>query len=376
YCSDSREKRELYAPEHLAAALDMAQKSMVLLKNDNKTLPLVKGEKIAVIGELANSKRDLLGSWIAAGDGNYPASILEELKNYNGEANTIYAEGCKKMGDDRSGFAAAIAAARRADKIVLVIGESWDWSGEAASRSNIDVPGVQTELLEKLKALKKPIVVVLMNGRPLTLTKENELADAMLEAWFPGTMGGKAVTNVLFGQYNPSGKLTMTFPRNVGQIPIFYYEKNTGRPIYLKDPKYKSRYIDCPNDPLFPFGYGLSYTTFAYSDISLSTTDLTEKGELKASVNVTNTGNAAGEEVVQCYVRDLVGSITRPVKELKGFEKIALKVGESKVVTFTITPDMLAFHRLDMTYGTEPGDYKLFIGGNSRDLKETKFKLD
>ena len=376
YCSDSREKRELYAPEHLAAALDMAQKSMVLLKNDNKTLPLVKGEKIAVIGELANSKRDLLGSWIAAGDGNYPASILEELKSYNGEANTIYAEGCKKMGDDRSGFAAAIAAARRADKIVLVIGESWDWSGEAASRSNIDVPGVQTELLEKLKALKKPIVVVLMNGRPLTLTKENELADAMLEAWFPGTMGGKAVTNVLFGQYNPSGKLTMTFPRNVGQIPIFYYEKNTGRPIYLKDPKYKSRYIDCPNDPLFPFGYGLSYTTFAYSDISLSTTDLTEKGELKASVNVTNTGNAAGEEVVQCYVRDLVGSITRPVKELKGFEKIALKVGESKVVTFTITPDMLAFHRLDMTYGTEPGDYKLFIGGNSRDLKETKFKLD
>ncbi|MFA5046928.1 MAG: glycoside hydrolase family 3 C-terminal domain-containing protein, partial [Paludibacter sp.] len=330
----------------------------------------------AVIGELANSKRDLLGSWIAAGDGNYPASILEELKSYNGEANTIYAEGCKKMGDDRSGFAAAIAAARRADKIVLVIGESWDWSGEAASRSNIDVPGVQTELLEKLKALKKPIVVVLMNGRPLTLTKENELADAMLEAWFPGTMGGKAVTNVLFGQYNPSGKLTMTFPRNVGQIPIFYYEKNTGRPIYLKDPKYKSRYIDCPNDPLFPFGYGLSYTTFAYSDISLSTTDLTEKGELKASVNVTNTGNAAGEEVVQCYVRDLVGSITRPVKELKGFEKIALKVGESKVVTFTITPDMLAFHRLDMTYGTEPGDYKLFIGGNSRDLKETKFKLD
>ncbi len=376
YCSESREKRELYAPEHLAAALDMAQKSMVLLKNDNKTLPLVKGEKIAVIGELANSKRDLLGSWIAAGDGNYLQSILEELKNYNGDANTIYAEGCKKMGDDRSGFAAAIAAARRADKIVLVIGESWDWSGEAASRSNIDMPGVQTELLEKLKALNKPIVVVLMNGRPLTLTKENELADAMLEAWYPGTMGGKAVTNVLFGQYNPSGKLTMTFPRNVGQIPIFYYEKNSGRPIYLKDPKYKSRYIDCPNDPLFPFGYGLSYTTFAYSDISLSTTDLTEKGELKASVNVTNTGNAAGEEVVQCYVRDLVGSITRPVKELKGFEKIALKVGESKVVTFTITPDMLAFHRLDMTYGTEPGDYKLFIGGNSRDLKETKFKLD
>jgi len=217
--------------------------------------------------------------------------------------------------------------------------------------------------------------VVLMNGRPLVLTKENELADAMLEAWFPGTMGGKAITHVLFGEYNPSGKLTMTFPRTLGQVPIFYYEKNTGRPIYLANPKYKSRYIDCPNDPLFPFGYGLSYTTFAYSDIKLSTTELNAEGELKASVNVTNTGNVAGEEVVQCYVRDLVGSVTRPVKELKGFEKIVLKVGESKVVTFTIKPAMLAFHRADMTYGTEPGDFKLFIGGNSRDVKEIGFKL-
>lgn len=375
YCNEAREKREIYAPAHLEAALDVAKKSMVLLKNNNQTLPLKKGEKIAVIGELAASQRDLLGSWIAAGDANYAKSILDELKAYNGDANVIYSEGCKKMGEDRSEFAAAISAARRADKIVMVIGESGDWSGEASSRTNIDVPGVQTELLEKLKALKKPIVVVLMNGRPLTLTKENDLADAMLEAWFPGTMGGKAITQVLFGEYNPSGKLTMTFPRNVGQIPIFYYEKNTGRPIYLPNPKYKSRYIDCPNDPLFPFGFGLSYTTFAYSDIKLSTTGLTDKGELKASVNVTNTGGVAGEEVVQCYVRDLVGSVTRPVKELKGFDKIALKAGESKVVTFTITPDMLAFHRLDMTYGTEPGDFKLFIGGNSRDVKEIGFKL-
>jgi len=375
YCNEAREKREVYSPAHLDASYDVAKKSMVLLKNANQVLPLKKGEKIAVIGELAASTRDLLGSWKAAGDWNFMKSILDEIKTYNGEANVVYAEGCKKMDEDRSGFPAALAAARQADKIVMVIGESCEWSGEATSRTNINVPGVQTELLEKLKALNKPIVVVLMNGRPLILTKENELADAMLEAWFPGTMGGKAITHVLFGEYNPSGKLTMTFPRALGQVPIFYYEKNTGRPIYLANPKYKSRYIDCPNDPLFPFGYGLSYTTFAYSDIKLSTTELNGAGELKASVNVTNTGNVAGEEVVQCYVRDLVGSVTRPVKELKGFEKIVLKVGESKVVTFTIKPAMLAFHRADMTYGTEPGDFKLFIGGNSRDVKEIGFKL-
>jgi beta-glucosidase len=375
YCNEAREKREVYAPAHLDAALDVAQKSMVLLKNANNALPLKKGEKIAVIGELAISTRDLLGSWKAAGDWNFMKSTLDELKIYNGDANVVYAEGCKTSGNDRTGFSAALAAARGVDKIVMVIGESCDWCGEATSRTSINIPGVQTELLEKLKALGKPVVVVLMNGRPLDLSKENELADAILEAWFPGTMGGKAITNVLYGEYNPAGKLTMTFPRNLGQVPIFYYEKNTGRPIYLANPKYKSRYIDCPNDPLFPFGYGLSYTTFAYSDIKLSTSELVDKGEIKATVRVTNIGNVAGEEVVQCYVRDLVGSVTRPVKELKGFEKIALKMGESKVVTFTITPDMLAFHRADMTYGTEPGDFKLFIGGNSRDVKEVGFKL-
>lgn len=376
YCNEAREKREVYSQEHLDAAFDVAKRSLVLLKNDNNTLPLIKGEKIAVIGELANSKRDLLGSWKAAGDWDFIKSILDELKDYNGEQNVIYAEGCKKMGDDRSGFPAALAAARKASKIVMVIGEDADWCGEAASRSDINVPGVQTELLELLKTLNKPIVVVLMNGRPLTLTRENELANSMLEAWFPGTMGGKAVTSVLYGEYNPSGKLTMTFPRNLGQVPLFYYEKNTGRPDYPNGGKYKSKYIDCPNSPLYPFGYGLSYTTFDYSNITLSSNILTQNGELKASVIVKNKGNVDGEEVVQCYVRDLVGSVTRPVKELKGFEKVSLKAGESKIVTFIITPDMLAFHRLDMSYGTEPGDYKLFIGGNSRDVKETEFKLD
>lgn len=374
YCNEAREKREVYSPAHLQAELDVAEKSMVLLKNSNRALPLIKGEKIAVIGELANSTRDLLGSWKAVGDWNFMKSILDEIKTYNGEQNVLYTEGCKKLGEDRSGFPAAIAAATRMDKIVMVIGESCDWSGEATSRTSIKIPGVQSELLEKLKKLKKPIVVVLMNGRPLDLSKESGLADAILEIWFPGTMGRKAVTNVLFGEHNPSGKLTMTFPRNLGQVPIFYYAKNTGRPLYLPCPKYKSRYIDCPNDPLYPFGFGLSYTTFGYSDIKLSTKELTEKGELKASVNVTNTGNVAGEEVVQCYIRDLVGSVTRPVKELKGFEKIALKVGESKVVTFTITSDMLAFHRLDMTYGTEPGDFEIWISKNSAD-EELKGKF-
>jgi len=375
YCNKEREKRYVYAPENLDAAFDVAKRSMVLLKNGNNALPLKKGEKIAVIGELATSTRDMLGAWKAGGDWDFMKSTLEELRDYNGTENVIYAEGCKKSGNDKSGFPEAIAAAKQAAKIVMVIGEDWEWSGEAASRAFIDVPGVQTELLEELKKLNKPIVVVLMNGRPLQLTKENELADAMLEAWYPGTMGGKAITYVLFGEYNPSGKLTMTFPRTVGQVPIFYYEKNTGRPIYLPNDKYKSKYIDCPNDPLFPFGYGLSYTTFEYSDIKLSTTELTEKGELKASLTVKNTGNQEGEEVVQCYIRDLVGSVTRPVKELKGFEKINLKAGESKTVTFTITTEMLAFHRQNMTYGTEPGDFHLFIGGNSRDLKQTTFSL-
>lgn len=375
YCNEAREKRLIYAPEHLEAAFDVAKKSMVLLKNDHQALPLKKAEKIAVIGELATSKRDLLGSWKAAGDWEFMNSILDELKAYNGASNLIYAEGCKTTGDDRNGFNAAISAARKAQKIVMVIGESADWSGEASSRTSINIPGVQTELLERLKALNKPIIIVLMNGRPLDLSYESELADAMLETWYPGTMGAKAITHVLFGEYNPSGKLTMTFPLNLGQVPVYYYAKNTGRPIYLPNPKYKSRYIDAPNDPLYPFGFGLSYTTFEYSDIRLSTSELTANGELKATVTVKNTGIRDGEEVVQCYVRDLVGSITRPVKELKGFEKISLKAGESKNVTFTITPPMLAFHRLDMSYGTEPGDYKLFIGGNSRDVNETTFKL-
>ncbi|MDD2797957.1 MAG: glycoside hydrolase family 3 N-terminal domain-containing protein [Bacteroidales bacterium] len=375
YCNTEREKKLIYAPEHLEAAYKVARSSMVLLKNANNTLPLHKGEKIAVIGELATSTRDLLGSWKAAGNWDFMKSILDEIKAYNGAENTLYSLGCKKMGNDRSEFEAAIEIAKGADKIVMVVGEDCDWSGEASSRTSIKIPGVQSELIERLTALNKPIVVVLMNGRPLDLSKESKLADAILETWYSGTKGGKAITDVLFGEYNPSGKLPMTFPQNVGQVPLYYYAKNTGRPIYLPNDKYKSKYIDCTNDPLYPFGFGLSYTTFSYSDITLSNNNLTNDGAIEATITVSNTGKVEGEEVVQLYIRDLIGSVTRPVKELKGFQKIALKAGESKKISFKITPDMLAFYRLDMTYGTESGDFKLFIGGNSRDVKETNFTL-
>jgi len=374
YCSEAREKADVYSKKNLEAALDVAKRSIVLLKNDNNALPLQKSEKIAVIGELAASKRDLLGSWIAAGKWDKIPSLLDAMKAR--QVNITYAEGCKKMGDDKTGFAEAIRTASNADKIVMVIGESCDWSGEASSRSNILIPGVQTELLAELKKLGKPIVVVLMNGRPLDLSREEVLADALLETWFAGSMGGEAITQVLFGDYNPSGKLTMTFPRNLGQVPIYYYAKNTGRPIYLPNDKYKSKYIDVSNDPLFPFGYGLSYTSFEYSNLQLSDTKMNEKGSIKATVQVKNTGKVTGEEVVQMYIRDLVGSVTRPVKELKGFTKLSLNPGEAKTVEFTVTPDMLAFHRLDMTYGTEPGEFLLFVGGNSRDVQQKSFQLN
>lgn len=374
YCDAEREKEIVYSEANLEAARDVARKSMVLLKNDG-TLPLQKGEKIAVIGELASSTRDLLGSWKAAGDWDFMKSIADAIKEYNGKANVTYVKGCSPDGEDRGGFAAALSAARKADKVVMVIGERWDWSGEAASRANINIPGVQSELLEKIAATGKPVAVVLLNGRPLDLSTESEVASAIVEAWYPGTMGAEAVTDVLFGEYNPSGKLSMTFPRSIGQVPIFYYAKNTGRPIYLPDPKYKSKYLDCPNDPLYPFGYGLSYTDFEYSDISLSSSEMRPGDTLTASVTVTNAGKIAGEEVVQLYIRDLVGSVTRPVKQLKGFEKISLAPGESREVTFEITNDMLSFYRQDMSFGSEPGDFLVFIGGSSATDANARFTL-
>lgn len=374
YCDSAREADVVENQKIRSLSREAARKSMVLLKNDG-TLPFDRGDRIAVIGELAASKRDLLGSWKAAGEWDQMKSILDAVREYNGAANVFYAEGCKKMGTDRSGFGAALEAVAQADKVLMVIGEDWDWSGEAASRTDISVPGVQSELLSMIAATGKPVAVVLLNGRPLVLEKENVDADALLEAWYPGTMGADAVTDILFGQYNPSGKLTMTFPRSVGQVPIFYYEKNTGRPISLPSEKYKSRYLDSPNDPLYPFGYGLSYTTFSYSDLSLSSPKVKKGKTIEATVTVTNTGQVTGEETVQLYIRDLVGSVTRPVKLLKAFQKVAIPPGESRKITFTIDNDMLSFWRQDMTFGVEEGDFKVMVGGSSADLLQASFTL-
>ena len=374
YCDRARENQVVSNPEIKALSRDAARRSMVLLKNEG-CLPFDRGDKIAVIGELAASRRDLLGSWKAAGEWDDMNSILDAVRAYNGAANVIYAEGCRKMGSDRSGFSEAMDAVAQADKVLMVIGEDWDWSGEAASRTDIGVPGIQSELLKMIASAGKPVAVVLLNGRPLVLEEESKAADAILEAWYPGTMGAEAVTDIVFGQYNPSGKLTMTFPRSVGQIPVFYYEKNTGRPIYLPNDKYKSKYLDSPNEPLYPFGYGLSYTDFKYSNLILSSPKMKKGHTIDATVTVTNIGSRTGEETVQLYIRDLIGSVTRPVKQLKGFQKLVLAPGESRTVTFTIDDEMLSFWRHDMTFGIEDGDFKVMVGGSSSDLLQTSFSL-
>ena len=374
YCDRARENQVVSNPEIKALSRDAARRSMVLLKNEG-CLPFDRGDRIAVIGELAASRRDLLGSWKAAGEWDDMNSILDAVRAYNGAANVIYAEGCRKIGSDRSGFSEAMDAVAQADKVLMVIGEDWDWSGEAASRTDIGVPGIQSELLKMIASAGKPVAVVLLNGRPLVLEEESKAADAILEAWYPGTMGAEAVTDIVFGQYNPSGKLTMTFPRSVGQIPIFYYEKNTGRPIYLPNDKYKSKYLDSPNEPLYPFGYGLSYTDFKYSNLMLSSPKMKKGHTIDATVTVTNIGSRTGEETVQLYIRDLIGSVTRPVKQLKGFQKLVLAPGESRTVTFTIDDEMLSFWRHDMTFGMEDGDFKVMVGGSSSDLLQTSFSL-
>ena len=374
YCDRARENQVVSNPEIKALSRDAARRSMVLLKNEG-CLPFDRGDRIAVIGELAASRRDLLGSWKAAGEWDDMNSILDAVRAYNGAANVIYAEGCRKIGSDRSGFSEAMDAVAQADKVLMVIGEDWDWSGEAASRTDIGVPGIQSELLKMIASAGKPLAVVLLNGRPLVLEEESKAADAILEAWYPGTMGAEAVTDIVFGQYNPSGKLTMTFPRSVGQIPVFYYEKNTGRPIYLPNDKYKSKYLDSPNEPLYPFGYGLSYTDFKYSNLILSSPKMKKGHTIDATVTVTNIGSRTGEETVQLYIRDLIGSVTRPVKQLKGFQKLVLAPGESRTVTFTIDDEMLSFWRHDMTFGIEDGDFKVMVGGSSSDLLQTSFSL-
>jgi beta-glucosidase len=307
--------------------------------------------------------------------------LLEGIKARLGESVDVhYEEGASYRfdpEDDTGAFDAALAAAGRADVIIAAMGESSEMTGEAASRTSLGLPGNQQELLIALRKLGKPVVLVLMNGRPLAIEWADENVHAILEAWFAGTEGGHAIADVLFGDYNPSGKLPVTFPRNVGQVPIHYNMKNTGRPYSPNDAeqKYRSRYLDSPNSPLYPFGYGLSYTIFEYSDLALDRTRLGADDNITVSVTVANTGEVDGEEVVQLYVRDLVGSVTRPVKELKGFRKILLESGESQVVRFELRPSDLAFHRQDMSYGAEAGEFRVFVGGNSEELLEANFRL-
>lgn len=373
YSNVEREKQTIMKPAHLEAARDVARKSLVLLKNSQQTLPLSKTANIALIGPLANANREMIGSWSAAGDGTKAISVLKGLSSVAG-ANVKYAKGCNINDDSTQYFAEAIRVAKQADVVVLALGESAGMSGEAASRASLGLPGVQQKLFDEIRKTGKRIVVVLFNGRPLTIPELDKNANAILEAWFPGTQAGYAVADVLFGDYNPSGKLPMSFPISVGQIPLFYSMKNTGRPM---DPqsKYTSKYLDESNAPLYPFGFGLSYTTFSYGDVNLSANEFTDQDTLRISCTITNEGQRAGEEVVQLYIRDWTGSVTRPVKELKAFRKVMIPAGQSKEIVFKLSSKDLSFYRRDMTFGTEPGYFDVFVGTNSRDTKQATFRL-
>jgi len=397
YCNEERAKSELMSDSNLQAAREIAERCCVLLKNENQVLPLKKSGTIALIGPLADNKRNMLGTWSVSGDPEKSVTIMQGIKNITGnDVKILYAKGAnisddtmliKRVNvfgteidvDSKSPdemLNEAVETANRADVVVAVLGEAADMTGESSSMSHIGLQPGQQNLLKALVKTGKPVVLVLMNGRPMTLTWEDEHIPAILDTWFGGTEAGNAVADVLFGKYNPSGKITATFPRNVGQIPIYYNHLNTGRPYHQGDsPKFKSDYLDVLNSPLYPFGFGLSYTTFSYSNISLDNSILQSGGKITASVSVTNTGTRKGKETVQMYIRQMVGSIARPVKELKGFKQITLDAGETQNVSFNISVEDLKFYNNDLKYVAEPGDFKLFIGTNSEDVKEADFKL-
>ena len=380
---------------HREQARDVARKSMVLLKNRLETLPLKNSGTIALIGPLADSKRDIMGSWSAAGVTEQSVTLLQGMQAATaGKATLLYAKGAnitdnRKVQDflnlyekgvtvdsrtPQQMLDEAVEKARQADVIVAAVGEAQGMAHEASSRTNIDIPPSQQKLLAALKATGKPLVIVLMNGRPLTLVKEDQMADAMLETWFSGTEGGNAIADVLFGAYNPSGKLPMTFPRSVGQIPLYYNHLSTGRPYDFTNPqKYKSRYFDINNSPLYPFGYGLSYTTFTVSPVTLSAPAMAHNGTINASVTVTNSGKRDGATVVQLYLNDPVASISRPVKELHGFQRIMLKAGESQTVSFKIDADMLKFWNQQLQQVAEPGKFNVMIGLDSARVQSASF---
>ena len=388
YSDAGRERAATMTPEHLAAAREVARKSIVLLKNDG-LLPLDKTVRsIAVIGPLADDKDSPLGNWRGQGAANSAVSLLEGVKAAVSPATRVlYAEGAKLVTGprnfsapsvynttDRSGFPAAVEAARAADVVLLAIGEDAYQSGEGRSQADIGLKGLQDELVRAVVEANKRVVVVLMSGRPLTIGHVADAVPALVESWLLGSQSGHAIADVLFGDYSPSGRLPVSFPRHVGQEPLYYGHKNTGRPGPESSVTW-SHYTDVANDPLYPFGFGLSYTTFSYSEPKLSATEIGRDGRLTVSVTVTNTGKRAGTEVAQLYVRDLVGSVTRPVKELKGFERIDLLAGQAREVTFTITAADLAFYTARGRWEAEPGAFRVFVGGNSRDLKEASFSL-
>ena len=388
YCDEKREKETIYSKANHEAVLDMAKKSIVLLKNEGNLLPLKKkGQKIALIGSLANDKTSPLGSWRIASDDNTAVSVLEGMQQYKGNT-LVYEKGANlTIGKttfldelvfnttDRSGFEAAKKAAKEADVVVMVLGEHGFQSGEGRSRTSLDLPGLQQELLEEIYKVNPNIVLVLNNGRPLALPWAAENIPTIVEAWHLGTETGNAVAQVLYGDYNPSGKLPMSFPRNVGQVPIYYNQHSTGRPTNSDNNVFWSHYSDVEKTPLFAFGHGLSYTTFKYGNVKLDKKTYAKGEPVKIYVEVTNTGDYDGKEVVQLYIRDIAASLSRPVKELKGFELVPLKKGETKTVTFTLTDKELGFFNNEGEYLVEPGIFKVFVGTSSADNQETEFEL-
>jgi len=395
YCDANRSKSEIFTTENRQQARQIAAQSVVLLKNENQLLPLQKRGTIALIGPLADNSENMTGTWSVAADFKKSVSLLSGLTEALGnEARVLVARGTNIVNDsildsrisifgkptyrdNRSQsemVAEAVEVAKKSDVVIAALGEAAEMSGESSSRSDINLPENQKELLKALLATGKPVVMVLFTGRPLSITWEDAHVPAILNVWFSGTEAGNAIADVLLGKVNPSGKLTATFPQNVGQIPIYYNHKNTGRPLADGTwfQKFRSNYLDVSNEPLYPFGYGLSYTAFNYDSFKLSTTQVKGNQTLTASVRLSNTGKFDGAEVVQLYIRDLVGSITRPVKELKGFQKIFLKAGASKTVTFTISAEDLKFYNGHLKYDWEPGDFQIMAGGNSRDLLSAK----
>lgn len=397
YCDASRVKKDIFTAENRTVARKIATETFVLLKNENNLLPLQRKGKIALVGPLANTKANMPGTWSVAAASDKYNSLYESMKqSLAGKAEVLYAKGSnlmydaqreaeatmfgREMRDPRSAqelLDEALNVASQADVIVAAVGESSEMSGESSSRTNLEMPDAQRDLLTALKKTGKPVVLVYFAGRSTVMTWEQENFPAILNVWFGGSEAADAICDVVFGDVSPSGKLTTTFPKNVGQIPLYYNHLNTGRPLEAGKwfSKFRSNYLDIDNDPLYPFGYGLSYTTFRYGDLQLSNNSMNERGKITASVTVTNTGNYDADEIVQMYIRDMVGSVARPVKELKGFERIHLKKGESRTVSFDITAKQLKFYNSALNWVCEPGEFEVMVGGNSRDVQTKKFSL-